>query len=398
MRLVDRPDQSLMMPEAFTFSSALIFPLFIASIGLLMLVYLLVVRAQETGKIKYALGACGGAAVLTNFHTYDAIPLNITLLLWAVYSIWQQRQSEQKTKLAWLAPLLAILGTLPPLLYQVLVFRNSIEFQVKAQTPTLPPPLIEILSSYAPLVIFAIPGVFVACRHPRARLMLLWAVVTLTVIYAPVSFARKMIEGMHLPLCFLAATGIVVFASRIRPRLPRIAAVAVCGLICCFSTMYFMLWIFQNMADNNAARLKVLMPPLYLTKGDAGALRFLAQPEQRSNGAVLCMNLVGNYLPAAPGKFVYVGHWAETLHFWDDKTKTGKIGEVQNFYLRRMPAAEALQWMHDNHIDYVIDGFYEKGMFVPENQPTMPQLLGWKPIYSENGTQVYRVPPERKTS
>lgn len=396
-RLVDRPDlpNFPMMPEAFTFSSAFIFPLYIASVALLALVYLLVLRAQQTAQRKYALGAAVAALLLTNIHTYDAIPLNITLLLWASYSLWQQKKSDRSTPMAWLAPLAAILGTLPPLLYQVIVFRNSIEFQLKAQTPTPPPGIVEMLLSFAPLVLLAIPGVLQSWRQPRTRLMLLWIVVTFAVIYAPVSFGRKMIEGVHLPLCFLAASGIVVLAARVPAGLIRRVAVAAMAVLCCLSTVQFINWCVQD-AHAIEARVGKLMPPLYLRSGDAGALRHLARPEYSDRRAVLSLNLLGNYVPGATGKFVYAGHWAETLNFQEKK-----LPQVLRFFSATMPPSEAVRWLHDNQIGYVIDGHYEKSFYEEMRikgraGPTpLPRQLNWTPIYNENGTAIYRVPPER---
>ena len=44
---------------------------------------------------------------------------------------------------------------------------------------------------------------------PQARnLMALWAITTLAMVYAPVSFSRKMIEGLQIPLLVLAGIGL----------------------------------------------------------------------------------------------------------------------------------------------------------------------------------------------
>jgi hypothetical protein len=49
----------------------------------LPLIYLLTLRAQESGKLRYAFGAGLAAMLLANIHTYDVLPLNAVLLLWA---------------------------------------------------------------------------------------------------------------------------------------------------------------------------------------------------------------------------------------------------------------------------------------------------------------------------
>jgi hypothetical protein len=152
------------------------------------------------------------------------------------------------------------------------------------------------------------------------------------------------------------------------------------------SSFQFVGWCLDNARDNNISRAGVFMPPLYLTEGDMKALRFLDNANGRDK-AVLCLPYLGNYVPRETGRSVYVGHWAETLHFFDDATKTGKIVDAQRFFglSRPMDSGEALRWLHDNHIGIVIMGWYEdqRGAKLP---------LALKPIYSSGGTTVYEVP------
>ena len=189
-----------MMPEGFAFPSLFIFPLNAAALALLALVYLCVFRAQRGEKRALWIGF-SAAFLLSNVHTYDALPLGATLLLWALFCGLKDKKTA-------LAPLLIACGALPPLLYQFFVFKNSTEFQLKAITVTAPPPLPDVLLSYAPLLLLALYGAWTLRKNQTARLLMLWSLVTLVSIYAPVSFGRKMIEGFHLPLCFFAAAAV----------------------------------------------------------------------------------------------------------------------------------------------------------------------------------------------
>ncbi len=381
---MDRPDGQLMMPEAFAFTSALIFPLNIASLALLAFIYAGVLQAQQTGQMRDAFAAGAAALVLTNIHTYDALPLNATLLVWMGLSGLKAGDK----RVPCLAPLLVIACTLPPLLYQWIVFRNSEEFRIKALTPTLAPPIFDVLLSYGLLFLLAVIGTVALRREPRIRLMIVWATVTLLMIYAPVSFARKMIEGLHLPLCFLAATGLIWLVSRLQPQLVRGAIIGGVVTLSCVSSIYFAIWCVGNAADNNFSRIGVLMPPLYLTQGDAAALRYLAQaqPGKMNSRAVLCLRLLGNYVPRETGSTVYMGHWAETL----DHER--KLAESYRFYSGRMSQSEALAWLRANHIGYVIEGFYER-LFAKELHWSLPaQRLPLKKLFDENGTAIYAVP------
>jgi len=447
---MDRPDvpNGLMMPEAFTFTSALVFPLMIASVALLALVFLLTLRARANGNLRLAFTAASAAFVLSNIHTYDAIPLFAIMALWALAGFNSQahhmsthapdatsangqagepqmrepqmrepqmrepqmrepqmrepqmrepQMRETQTERArieqarieqarWLAPLIVAGGLLPPLIYQVYVFRNSSEFRIKGSTPTPAPALVDVFLSYGPLMMLAMVGAFVVWREGRARLMVVWAIACLILIYAPVSFARKMIEGLHLPLCFLAASGLVALVSRIKMPAARrvsIEKMLIAGAVgvMSVSSLQFVAWCLGNAVDNNRARISVLMPPLYLSSGDAAALRWIASRNTTErDGAILCLPLLGNYAPRETGRNVFVGHWAETLNFQP------KLGEMTAFYKNRMNAEQARQWLRDNRIGYVIIGKYEK-----ELGATLP--LDLKMLHEEGGTKVYEAPP-----
>jgi hypothetical protein len=280
--------------------------------------------------------------------------------------------------------------TLPPLLYQYFVFNNSEEFRVKALTQTAAPPFLDIFLSFAPLMLLAVFGAVVLWRtashhveHRRAVILMgAWAVVTLLFTYAPVSFARKMIEGFHLPLCFLAAAGLAALLSRIGSARPRklvvVGAVALLGI----SSLQFAAWCIGNAQDNNRARANVLMPPLYLAPGDAAALRYLNTATASRERAVLSLTFLGNYVPRETGRTVYLGHWAETLHYGE------KLGQVTRFFglggQGQMTADEAQRWLRENRIGIVIIGSYEGqlGATLPLELPALHQ---------ENGTTVYAV-------
>lgn len=362
---MDRPDGNYaMMPEGFAFPSLFVFPLNAAALALLSLVYLCVLRAQNGEKRGLGIGF-GAAFLLSNIHTYDALPLGTTLLIWAVIC-------GLNNKKAALAPLFIALGALPPLLYQIYVFKNSSEFRLKANTITAPPPLPDVLLSYSPLLLLALYGAWKLRNNPNARLLMLWTVITLTMIYAPISFGRKMIEGFHLPLCFLAAVAICeLIKQRTAMQQRLLAGVAAC--IFCLSSVQFLFWCVAD-APKSIVPYRGAMPPLYLSVFDEQALFDLNQQyykdesQNKAPAAVLSLNFIGNYLPQRTGYHAYLGHWAETLDF------NRKSAEMAAIYQGKLSREEALNWLRKNHIRYVFYGFYEANVF-PSSQPLF-DLLG----------------------
>ncbi len=401
---IDRADTSggfPMMPEAFTFASAFIFPLFITSVALLVLVHLQMLRAQQTGKLKFAVYAAIAAFVLTNIHTYDALPLDVVMLLWALSSTRNPDNAAniQATRARVLAPLLVIAGTLPMLVYQRFVLGNSEEFRVKALSPKPAPPFLDLCLSLSPLLILSLVAVwflFHRCEvvndetrgvshemeSSKARIMVIWAFVTLAMVYTPtslISFARKMIEGVHLPLCFLTAVGLISLLDQFRvPQKANRVLVGAFVALMSVSSLMFVSWCLDNARDNNASRAAFLMPPLYLPTEANHAMQFLNSLPDSRDRAVLCWPLWGNYLPQKTGFPVYTGHFDETLNF------KPKNGAALAFFTGRMNVTQSLDWLHQNHIGYVLIG--------PNEQAIGAKNLDFLVLWHGGNTTIYRVP------
>jgi len=146
-------------------------------------------------------------------------------------------------------------------------------------------------------------------------------------------------------------------------------------IISCISSFQFIGWCLTNAQDNNASRANVLMPPLYISDGDQAAMNYL-----KSHGdhieAVLSLTFIGNYIPQQTGMTVYLGHWAETIHYED------KLSDTLKFYSGKMTQQQAREWLVENHIGYVLLGSYEHqlGAVIP---------LPMKQVHSGSGTTIY---------
>ena len=356
----DNPNWPL-VPEAFIFLSALIYPLNIVSFGLLTLV----LRHVLNGKWFIAFA---GALLLSNLHTYDALPLILVAAIWAAWQWKSARPSSQRA-------VAAIAGATIPIIYQIFVFRDSEEFRVKALTPTTPPSIWMILIAFLFLLLLSAAGFLKLRDRPQARnLMVLWAVGTLVMVYAPLSFGRKMLEGLQIPLLMLAGVGLAAI-KRAWLMWGLVAVLAISPLIT-------LRWILNNAANNNIGRAAIFMPPIYLYNSDVAALHFIEnQPQQ---GAVLCLPIIGGYVPRVTGKYTYAGHWAETLYM-----KKQKMPATLRYISGQMSPDQARQLFAQNDIRWVLEGPYERAV----GGISASQKLGLRPVFrageGENQTVVY---------
>ena len=364
--LFDRADNANwpLMPEAFFNLSALLYPLNIVSFGLLMLV----ARHILDGK---TWAAFVGALLLSNIHTYDALPLIVIAAVWAILDFKANKPSAIRA-------LAALAGAAIPVIYQVVVFRDSAEFRIKALTQTPPPHISATVLTFAPLLLLAALGWWKLRDDRRGRnFLLLWALVTLALVYTPfhlISFARKMIEGWQIPLLILAGIGLSHFK---RP----ILAGAVFAILA-ISPLVTLDWTLNNAAENNQGRvIKQWMPALYLYDSEVAALNFIARDAEP--GAVLCLPITGAYVPRATLKTTYLGHWAETLD------ADSKRALTYRYFSGQMAPDEARQWLAANKIRWIFEGPYERAL-APQSASAR---LGLTPVFragaGENATTVY---------
>jgi len=390
---LDHPELSsfVCVPEAFALLSALVSPLNIASFALLC--FLLRALMENKG----APQAFFAALVLANIHTYDALPLLLACLVG--FAVSALRHENLRPRLAVGSAI--VVGLVLPILYQALVFKGSEEFRVKALTATSPPVLLGLVSTFLPLLLLGAWAVRTRALTGATRTLWIYALCILVLVYAPkspaligaalfaphgvdapfylFSFSRKMLEGLQIPLLVFAGMGLAA--------LPKRKFVAPLVLAVCFlSPLVFFAWTLNNAAENNASRLKFLMPRYYLTNAEAGALSTLAKAPDKEV-AVLCSPMLGAYVPRATGLTTFTGHWAETLHPFR------KNAQTIAFLSGKMARPDALAWLRANKIKYVIEGPLER--FLTGDVPSESLALGLRPIYShpssEGDVTVYAV-------
>jgi len=370
-----------MMPESYVFTSAYTFGLNIASLALIVLVYGQLLRAEQKQSWKNVGVAAIAAFLLANIHTYDALPMLGVLGIW---TFW--RLTQRKSTFSVLALGTVIVGAILPVIYQYIVFQHDTQFRLKAITYTQAPHLPDVLVSYGLVFIFAIAGVILFWRlrqNTRHLLLIAWIFVTIIVIYVPallghpISFERKMIEGMHWPLCILAAIGLAACLERIHSLPLRNIAAASVVIISSISSFQFVVWSVATAQDRQHSQNNALMPPLYISNGDQAAINYL-KIHYDNQKAVLSLAPIGNYIPPQTGMTVYLGHWAETINYQQKELRT------MQFFQGGMSPKKAKMWLNQNHIGYILIGSYERQI-----DATLPLPL--KPIFTSGTSTIYTV-------
>lgn len=364
-------------PEATTFFSLYIYPLFTVSLVLLVGAYLLLLRALDSGCMRHALGAGILALLLGHIHSYDILPF------YGVLAVYVLALGVQRRALPWTEIRLAsvVVGlSLPAPLYQYLLFQSNLVFRQKALIPTPTPPPVQYLLTYGLVLVLAIAGALRLrfCEHRRGGFLVVWAVVTLAFTYLPFSFQRKMVEGAHIPLAILAASAWEALGRRFCAS-PTVWAIGLVVLTIP-SNLVILSDSMQRLVNNNAIGVAQQLPPYYLDENERRALDLLKEVG-RPEDVVLCFPVIGNYMPPYCGVTAYASHWAETL---DLGRKWQQVHQFLQAYVsdewrRRFLQEQRIRFVFIGRVERALGGF----------DPAQANYL--KPLFTSESASLYEV-------
>jgi hypothetical protein len=417
-------------PEAITFLSLYLSPLFCVSLALQVAVVWLLLIGLERRDNRWAFGAGLCGLLLSLVHTYDVITLAVVWIGYLLTSVLTSRAAPEvrpaNIKAGLFQTLITGAITLPGVLYIFNEYRTEQVFRARANVETLSAPLPWVILGYGLTLLLALLAIYSLVKSQQEadeRSVILsqhsnlffpvWAVLNIAVSYAPgVPFQRKMLQGAHIPIAILAGVG-VGWLLRQHPLLLRryFAPVAiVLSLLLGVTNLRFVLRDIENY-QNNLSQTKQQRP--YLEPGEIAALEWIrantpadtaiqplpwilvvTQPDGRrqigtSDASLAC------FAPGLIGRKVYCGHWGETPAYPE------KLSELRTFGLPRTTDPERIALLRRMKVRYLIfsqkkEGDESADQLLPMFRRRLP-LPGYLiPVYSNPDADIYevRLPPE----
>ena len=293
--------------ETITFETILSVPQKAATALLMLLAFGCFLKASA-GR-TFTRGVCGGLAVfaLSLVHPVDVVPVAVVIAACAAVALIRFRDTAPR---AAAAGALIALTALPAFLYMVYLFRTEPVFIEWSKEKFISPHPLSYVIGYGLVLFLAVPEIVWIVRRGRFPdwLLAVWAVAVAALLYAPVSYQRRLSTGVHVALCVLAAR--FVFRS-VLPALrryyaagwsPRVEAAALAAIVIATAPSNFVnvALCIREMRTN----------PLefYLPQGDVEAMRWMRE-RHNEDAAVLSTYKSGLYLQAYTGNRNYVGHW-----------------------------------------------------------------------------------------
>ena len=198
-------------------------------------------------------------------------------------------------------------ATAPIIAYDYYVYTfNPVLHAWSEQNVTLSPPLWEYAIAYGFVLALAMGGAALALRRrSKADLFLLaWVIVNGLLLYAPFSLQRRLVTGLHIPLCILAA---MALSRYVLPRFSLARRTLILGTLVVLtvpSNLFVLLASMSGAAQQDSR--------LYLYRDETEAMTWLEENTQPTD-IVLASPATSLFIPAWAGNRVLYGHPFETI-------------------------------------------------------------------------------------
>jgi hypothetical protein len=422
-------------PEAITYLSLYLSPLFCFSMGLQVCIITLLFCGVRTGKMRYAVGAGLCGAVLGVIHTYDILSLAAVWLAYLLlYSITQVHDEHRKWSSKWLQALVAGSITVPSILYIYLQLTSEAVFRARAEVKTLSPSPVWVITGYGILVLLALCAAAAFAQRTKegisadeltakptwttgcdsTLLLVVWATMNFAVAYIPTSIQRKLLQGTHFPIAILAGIGATWLIMLLNPTAKpwQVALkMTVLTLLLSITNVLFLLRDIDNYESNLA---QTHLQRFYLQPGEIEALEWIRdhstetdalQPLpwivragehsiRSSDESVAC------FTPGLINRRVYCGHWGETPDF------ESKLTDMRGLELGHTTEDTRRALLRKMKVRFLLfsqkparDESSEATMFADSALPLFRGRVPLPPylqlVHSNDDADVYEVSPDR---
>lgn len=346
----------LNLPEAIAFRSAFAQVHFTVGAALVALAINLVFSSLLNGKLRQSVASGLMVSVLSVVHPYlVVVVLAVAGVSMAFLPLMNSQ--EQRMKGAYIRALrvgfVFSVGAAPGLAYLFYLNQsNELLREWLRVTDTFSPQPVEYALGFGLVALLAVVGFRLMWkgRELGGRLLLIWAITQTALLYTPVSYQRRFVEGLQLPLCVAASVAVFWLVGRLRIA-RRARSFALIALVAIVSLTNVGFIVGQVVARGDASG--GTDPRRYLPSDLADALSWLAVDAQPS-AVVFSSYLTGNIGPSINGLRVYLGHYGQTLQS-DQKGES-----VSALYRGEMSDDKACSMFERHGVRYVVYGPFEQ--------------------------------------
>ncbi|MFB0534071.1 MAG: hypothetical protein ACETWR_03705, partial [Anaerolineae bacterium] len=285
----------LWVPEAITFYSIFANPHFPLAMALMLLTFafVLVPLQAESEDGQPSVGRDSILAALSSLLLGVVQPFCV-ITVYSVLGGYFILRLLKERHLPWPEILRGIVAgavTAPIIAYDYYVYTfNPVLRAWSEQNVTLSPPPWEYAIAYGFVLPLAAAGAALAIRR-RSRgdfFLLAWVMVNCLLLYAPFSLQRRLVTGLHIPLCVLAA---MALSRYVLPRFALARRIVILGAIIVLTMPSNLFVLMASMAGAAQQDSR-----LYLYRDEAEAMTWLQENAQPTD-IVLASPEMGLFIP-----------------------------------------------------------------------------------------------------
>jgi len=367
--------------EAYTFLTLYYSPHFIASLALLLFTLLMIFLAIDNEKWSYSLVGGISALLLFTFHPFHFVTLYAIPIFYLLVLIIQNKKILYKKLINYI---IYVLISSPLIIYyywQVISDFLTQSRLFQNYCPTSPPLL--LFFGYGGLLILSIAAIIYIFtkkqfNEEKNKLLVIWFIVQFVIIYFPLSFQRRLTEGLIFPMALLTCFVLFKIYQRLQNKRNLSYLINPGSLVLLFIFLFLVTPISQigtdimlyNRGDDY----------IYIDKAEKAAFDWL-KSNLDSQEVILSSDASGGLIPGFSARRVYVGHGVETINFWQ------KRAESQWLFKADHDIEKELEFLQKRNIDYIYFSFREKklGNFKPEDKPYLQQ------VFNQGDYFVYKI-------
>lgn len=346
----------LWVGESNTFLTLLRTPHILLSLILLASTFLFGILYFTSGNRRHWIKASACAFVLMWIHPFYVVTIVAVLGAYALYGLLLRFSERRRAAWLWLV---CSASTVPGVVYYAWLYFTDQGFHIKASQNLLyTPPLVYTFLSYGGLAVLALIAIarYWRSENITLRFCVVWSVVGGLLLYAPLTFQRRLTEGLHIPLALLSFQVLYPFIVK---RL-RVVGMSFVTIMTLFVTVLFSisnLAIYVQDFDLLSQRASLLFLPMR----EVRAAEWIAEHTPEDD-VLFSPEEKGWWLPSIARRRVYRGHWVETLN------SASKYRVVEEVYATRgqrgleaIASTVDVMWVEDEGMR---DTLFAKGMTI----------------------------------
>lgn len=380
-RIIEHPVDTW-VPESITFLTLYHTPHITASLTLIVFTFLLMLMALDNNKVIYSILAGLASLLLFWFHPFNLptiyLVTGIFILIKFVLSgriIWSYIKHY----------LLLIIISLPSIFYLFWMAKTDWVIRNWSAQNILPSPSFWMyLIGYGLLWLLALIAIVKIFKNLQQKEFFLyaWLVTSLFLIYIPLNFQRRMVEGLHIPLTIFAGLGILYILDYLKkPRFQGKKVINSLPILLVISSIVFLpLTNIQILAQDFYLYSTKKTLPYYLSKGQTESFDWIKN-NVLINEIIISSYYMGNYIPAYTGRIVYIGHGPQTINW------TKKLEIIDWFFKDDQNDEGKYKFLKENKISYLY--YSEKEKEIGDYSPAKRGYL--QEVFNNNEVKIYRV-------